>query len=223
MSNATATSNKTKNLTTPFGVAVFPRLNTPDTKFKPEGEYSVKIRMPKEDAEALRTEIDALLEEHYKITAVKEKKPVAKLKKADTYPIVDFLDDGGNETGDVTIKASMKATYKSRKDDSTVTQKPMLFQADLTPLPKGKIVSGGSILRANVRPYLWYTAALGAGISLQLVSVQVKTLVEYSGGGGTGGFEKVEGDVVDPVTDDAPAGEPEPAMAGSGVKSGADY
>ena len=221
MSNE-ATTTKSKNLTTPFGTAVFPRLNTPDTKFKPEGEYSVKIQMKREDAEPLRAQIDALLEEHYKVTAVKEKKPVAKLKKADTYPIVDVIDDAGNETGDVTIKASMKAEYKSRKDDTTVTQRPMLFQADLTPLPKGKIISGGSILRANVRPYLWYTAALGAGVSLQLVSVQVKTLVEYNGTGGTCGFDKVEGDVVE-ATDEVAEGETESAAAGAGVTSGADY
>jgi len=216
------TTNKSKNLTTPFGTAVFPRLNTPDTKFKPEGEYSVKIQMKREDAEGLRSQIDTLLDEHYKVTAVKEKKPIAKLKKADTHPIVDVLDDEGNETGDVTVKSSMKATYTSRKDNTTVTQRPVLFQADLTPLPKGKIVSGGSILRANVRPYLWYTAALGAGVSLQLVSVQVKTLVEYSGGGGTGGFEKVEGDVID-ASEFTEATSEEPATAGAGVRSGADY
>ena len=29
--------------TTPRGVAVYPHLNSPDTKFKPEGEWRVKL------------------------------------------------------------------------------------------------------------------------------------------------------------------------------------
>ena len=37
--------------TTKFGEAEYPHLSIPDTHFKPEGEYHVKLKVKKEDAQ----------------------------------------------------------------------------------------------------------------------------------------------------------------------------
>jgi hypothetical protein len=47
--------------TTPKGRALWPRLNEPDTKFKEEGEYSVKLILPADKAEPLMQLIDAAM------------------------------------------------------------------------------------------------------------------------------------------------------------------
>ena len=40
-------------LTSPKGRAIFPHLTEPDTKFKPEGEYHVKLECNKADCEKI--------------------------------------------------------------------------------------------------------------------------------------------------------------------------
>ena len=44
-------------LTSPKGRAIFPHLTEPDTKFKPEGEYHVKLECNKADCEKIVKQI----------------------------------------------------------------------------------------------------------------------------------------------------------------------
>jgi len=55
-------------------------------------------------------------------------------------------------------------------------------------------VGGGSKLKVAVVPYFWYTASLGAGITLQPKAVQILDLVTWSSGGSAEayGFEVTE-------------------------------
>ena len=52
---ATTANNKRDKVTvvkgvTPAGEALYPRLTEPDTKFNPEGMYSVKLKLPSDDS-----------------------------------------------------------------------------------------------------------------------------------------------------------------------------
>ena len=48
-------------LTSPKGRAIFPHLTEPDTKFKPEGEYHVKLECNKVDCEKIVKQIKDLV------------------------------------------------------------------------------------------------------------------------------------------------------------------
>jgi hypothetical protein len=91
----------------------------------------------------------------------------------------------------VQLKLKVKATGKS-KDGETYTRQPKLFDAS------GQItnenIGGGSKLKVAVVPYFWYTASLGAGITLQPKAVQILDLVTWSSGGTAEayGFEVTE-------------------------------
>ena len=52
--------------TTAKGVAAFPYLSTPDTKFNEEGEYKVNLILTKEDAQPVITQIDSIYDENVK-------------------------------------------------------------------------------------------------------------------------------------------------------------
>ena len=52
--------------TTPVGVAAFPYLSTPDTKFNEEGEYKVNLILTKEVAQPVITQIDSVYDENVK-------------------------------------------------------------------------------------------------------------------------------------------------------------
>jgi hypothetical protein len=111
-------------------------------------------------------------------------------------PIGDHEDDGGNETGDKVYNFKMKAVVKP-KDKEPFTQKPKLFDsngADINP----KSLFGGSKLKVAFQIIPFYTALVGAGISLRLKAVQVIELVEGQGGTAESyGFGKEEGYVAE--------------------------
>ena len=159
-----------KTLTTPAGVARYPRLNSPDTKFSEEGVYKVDLEMSADEAEPFLKQVEAMFSEF-----VADKK--RELKK-DTLKI--HAAPWSENDGLVQLKLKVKATGKG-KDGETYTRQPKLFDA------AGQITSenvgGGSKLKVAVVPYFWYTASLGAGITLQPKAVQILDLVTWSSGG----------------------------------------
>jgi hypothetical protein len=169
--------SKTKRMTTPKGVASWPRLNDPDFKFEPDGVYQVKLRLGPADAkklmETLNKELDAYYAEQAKEAAKEGKK---KLKRADV-PWGECVDEHGKETGEVEFNFKMSARYTA-KDGSTVEQRPVLFDAKTNPMTDR--VGSGSIIRVGFEPYLWNTPALGVGISLRLKAVQVLELKQWA-------------------------------------------
>jgi hypothetical protein len=171
-----------KTLTTPAGVARYPRLNSPDTKFSEEGQYKVDLEMSAEDAEPFLKQIEAMFSEF-----VADKK--RELKK-DTLKI--HAAPWTENDGMVQLKLKVKATGKKKETGEEYSRKPTLFNAS------GQItnenIGGGSRLKVAVVPYFWYTASLGAGITLQPKAVQILDLVTWSSGGTAEayGFEVTE-------------------------------
>lgn len=166
---------------TPKGIFVYPCLTRPDTKFNPDGVYSVKLRLSAADAQPLIDEINAALEA--KIEEVKKSGKVkGKIKRVDP----SYVED--EESGDVTFNFKMKASGK-RQDGSTFTQKPLLKKYDLTTLSPNTSIWGGSEGKVSYSLSPFHTA-LGVGVSLRLKGVQVCKLVS---GSTDCGFEAEEG------------------------------
>lgn len=174
---------KTKydRMTSPKGIAKYPWLTKPDTKFKEEGEYKVDLVVSKKDAEPLIKSITAARDKFAASEKAKKKAPL---------PWADDVDDNGKKTGKVVFKFRVKA--KTGDWD----RKPKLFDT------KGGRVSdvsvgGGTTMKVSFDLYTWNVASLGAGVTLQPVAVQLIDLVEYQGGAGGNaedfGFGEEEG------------------------------
>lgn len=165
---------KNKQMNTPVGVAVYPRLNEPDYKFKPEGEFSVTLRLSETDARPLITELENMLDKWHTEESKVRRKP--NLRKA-PLPVKPAYDEEGNETDDWDFKFKMKYQVTTQSGKSW-SQRPKLYDSDLKGY-NGGVIGGGSKLAVNFVPATYYTPALGCGITLRLNAVQVNKLSEY--------------------------------------------
>lgn len=189
-------SNERERITTPAGLAKYPRLNTPDTKFDDAGTYKITLVLNEKDKGVKEFKAHILTAEKAAHEAAKKQlKPGKKLKILDSV-IKPHLDDEGNEVDNhFEVSAKMTASGISKKTGKEWTRKPALFDAKGKPCPGAK-VGGGSKVKVNMELNPFYVPALGAGLSLRLEAVQVIELQEYSGGGGNAGsfgFSEEEG------------------------------
>lgn len=176
---------KRKQMTSPRGVAVWPHLNEPNTRFDDDGVYSVKLAIPQEDAQGFIDELTEYYQEGYQEHCRDNKKN--KLKPG-PMPWADQEDENGNPTGLVEFKFKMKAKYNY--EGTMVENRVILFDADAKKCDAR--IGGGSELKVGCEPYVWYTGALGCGLSLRLKAVQVLKLVEYNSGSDASSFFNVE-------------------------------
>lgn len=201
---------KLEPITSPKGVAKFPHLNIPDTKFKAGGEYHVNVICSRADAlksieklEKLSTkayddakaEIEASIASSTGEKKAKAKKALEALKQGDL-PVKPLYDDEGNETDQVAMVFKCNATYTDKQGD-TKEIKPKLFAADGSEFPAGVDIWSGSVVRASglINPY-YVPGTNMAGVSLRLSAVQVIKVNNGSSGGDASryGFEPEEGD-----------------------------
>lgn len=203
---------KAPTFTTCRGVFKYPRLGEPDTKFKAEGEYSVKFITTRADMGALLDKLEVMHAD-----AVKRGKaayaalPVATRKKLDqkggftANPLFNVVyDEAEEETGEIefNFKLAASGTYKSGpKAGETWTRKPAIFDAGTKPM-KGDKIWGGSEGKVSFEvgidkdgsPGYFIPGTGAAGLSLRLQAVQVLDLV--SGGqrnAGSFGFGAEDG------------------------------
>jgi hypothetical protein len=183
---------------TPRGIFVFPKLSAPDTKFKADGEFGVKLRLGADESEKLIAKIEGELKAYWpkakaeleeKVAAApagekraKAKKALADMKEADkSYKPV--YNDEEEETGEYEFNFKMPAVYTKDKGKATerkVSMRPDVFDAKGKKLEKVPEIWGGTegIVSYELRPF---NTAVGVGISLRLKAVQVIKLV--AGGG----------------------------------------
>lgn len=212
------------NLILPKAPAIFPKLNSPDTKFDADGVYETKLRFDPEDATdgvigrnnvdfkeivARLTKLrDEFAEQKRDELAAGDGKQKKKAKELTCREIgeAECDDDTGDETGMVILKAKMKASGISKKDGKKWERKPKLFDARGKELPKNSPpIYGGSVLKVAVQAVPYYAANDNeVGITLRLEAVQVIDLV--SGGGRSAsayGFGAEDGYSAEDVGDDA--------------------
>ena len=167
-------NHKNEQLNTPVGVAVYPRLNEPDYKFDPSGIFSVTLRVPAEEGQALKNTLDAKLDAWHTDQMKTRRKPNLKRAPLTVKPAVD---EDGNETSDWDFKFSMKHNVTTQTGKSWV-QRPKLYDGQGRGYV-GPVIGGGSKLVVNFVPAPYFTAAMGCGLKLRLNAVQVVELVEY--------------------------------------------
>lgn len=180
--------SKVKNprYTTPAGIAQYPYLTKPDTKFNPDGEYKISVEIPGAAAQDIVT----FLDEQFEASVAKAKKENQgkKIKQGDVPYSVD------DDTGKVTVRFKLKAKVTPKMGDP-FEQRPALFDAKGKPIGPDTKIGGGSKVKVAYELVPYYTAIAGAGISLRLKAVQVIDLVEFSGGASSEayGFGQEEG------------------------------
>lgn len=174
----------------PAGKSMYPRLAEPDTKFKAEGEYSVRLLLTEQDAlpilercEALRQQ--AFDEEVEKVRAEKPKMSLDKIKEKITLadlPIRAYEDpETGEDTGLYQINFKMVASGVSKKTGRPWSRHPAVFDSQNKAVdPKKVQIWSGSILKVAYSLEPFCTSAVGAGVSARLEAVQIIELV--SGG-----------------------------------------
>ncbi|SKB49236.1 hypothetical protein [Sphingopyxis flava] len=171
---------------TPRGVAIWPALNEPDFKYKKEfGEYHARIRLEPgapglaeliEAAEAIRDEAyDAKVEE---LTRQKKGALLKQLTKADVIK-PEINQEDGEETGFLVLRAAASAGGK-KKDGSTFTKRPHLFNSQGRPLKNPPPIGSGSELILSVRPMDYETdGGKTIGARFELEAVQVLKAVSF--------------------------------------------
>jgi hypothetical protein len=205
---------------TPRGVFVYPKLHKADTKFKPEGEYSTKVRLPgdaegyivgsekwnrQQIEERLQADLDKFVEaKRNELANSKDPKQKKKARELKVREVIEAaLDDEGNETSEIIHKAIMKASGVSKKTGKPWQRTPSVFDARGKAIKPVPAIYGGSEgkLAVVARPY--YVASDNVcGITLYLEAVQLLKLVK--GGdrsAGSYGFGEEEG-----YTDEADEG-----------------
>lgn len=175
-------------ITTAIGTAQYPWVNTPSTKFVPEGEYSCNIILTKEEGESILKKVEPILEKKQQEQAEESG------KKVKTYDLPVQLE------GDTyVLKAKLKPVNGTRKDGTEFTRSLGLFDSKGNPWDREVIIRGGSKIRLSVRPKTWFSPLLGAGVSLELLAVQVIELADgelSSQAAESFGFTEVEGGYV---------------------------
>ena len=178
-----ATKEKRKQFTSPVGVAQYPRLFVPDTKFEADGVYSVKLTYENSNVPGVQDMLDqfeTVIEEAGKLMRADEK-IVTALKKKGKKP--EEADRGFNidpETGMVSVNFKMRASGTT-KDGKAWSRKPAVFDKFGKPLSVDTKLGGGSEIKVAYSVSPWYTA-LGYGCSVRLEAAQVTKVVEWQGG-----------------------------------------
>tara|TARA_Y100000593_G_scaffold11820_1_gene21471 strand:- start:2557 stop:3147 length:591 start_codon:yes stop_codon:yes gene_type:complete len=163
---------KKKKMTSPAGIAVWPWLNEPDTRWD-TSEYKVTLKLTAENAKPFIEKLTEFYKQGYADHAKEQNK---KLKKANL-PWSEVVDDQGNETGEIEFKFKNKSSYEY--EGETVETRVLLV--DKTRKPVEGRVGSGSEIRVGFEPYVWYVPSMGVGMTLRIKTVQVLNLLEYNG------------------------------------------
>jgi Single-stranded DNA-binding protein, Bacteriophage T7 len=180
--------NKYPTGSTPKGVAMYPTLSRPDTKYNKAGEFHIRVVIPREGNEDYFAKLDALSQEVFDQTKVelKEKKKIKNLKALKLHvPYNEEYDsDTEEETGNL-IVGSIKCTHNvTPKNGKSFQQTPKLFDSKGKKLNAHVRIGGGSTVRVAYTVIPFYNASTdSAGISLRLTAVKVLELVEWGDAG----------------------------------------
>ena len=164
-----------KYSTTPKGSFHWAHVGTPDTTFKAEGQFHVKLQLAGQEAEDMRNAVDT--------AHANWKSEVNKTKGQKAYqeflPYKVVLGDDGMESG-IQFHFKMKASGVNSRTGQAFTQRPMVVGPDKTPLPTNIKIANGSTGKVayEMAPYQFGS---GLGIQLRRRGVQVLNLIEWNG------------------------------------------
>lgn len=189
---------KKGKFTTPVGIAKFPSLTRPDTKFDKAGVYKTGLICERDDpkTQALIEKLEAARDE-YREARLEEAKP-AERKKMEKYTVADVceeeVDDEGEATGRVIFKAKMRASFEDKDTGEVKNLEPRIFDAKNKPIKNFRnlrLFGGSQIALAGEIKAYDMPSAKQFGISLNLKAVQIRQLAE-GGDGESFGFGEDE-------------------------------
>ena len=167
-----------KVITTPKGKAVWPRIDTPDTKFDDDGVYSCKLHVSEGDFKAFEATVKPHIDAAYAAECSRQGKD--KIRMAASSPLRI------NDDGDYEIYAKQKAKVHTKsKGTLEFSITAVDSQGKKITMPK---IGSGSTLKMAVEVNTWFVPSQGFGYTLRLRAVQVLELIEYGNGGGSFGF-----------------------------------
>jgi hypothetical protein len=166
-------------LTLPKGIAVYPALNRPDTRFHDLGAYKANVKVSADDAAPFIKRLQDISKAH-------TGKALPRAKNS-CWEFV--LDEDGNETGEVLFKAQAK--NRLRKDGKTWDRRPAVIDAKKNDLPTDVQIWGGSTIRVQVEVYEYNQPQ--KGLNLQPIMVQVIDLVTGGGRADSSAFDDEDG------------------------------
>ena len=220
-----AEKKKVIRITTPKGVALYPKVQKPDTKFNAAGVYSTRLVIANPLCVDLCAQLDAVAEEAFAAATSDPKKVAAAKAKRKTItknePYLPELDKEGNETGNTIF--NFKTNASAEINGEVKHFKPFLCDAANPPKPIEADISmySGSIIKVNFSPTPYYNDANAqAGVSCRLNGVQVLKLVKGGYSPASLGLEAEE-DGFD-FADGTPAGPAASSPPEGGVPAGAD-
>lgn len=177
-------AQKYEQHTSPIGVAVYPHLHAPDTKYNKDGKYSTKVRFSGDDADSMRSLLDSQADAAYESALetltekAKGKTPAARQAYAAKNvirhtPYEVELDEDGNETDSILVPFNMNASGV-REDGSRWENRPGLYDGTGALVEPGLRVGGGSRVRIRffLKPYYMASTKLGS-VSPKLVAAQI--------------------------------------------------
>jgi hypothetical protein len=181
------------------GKAMWVKVFEPDTKFNPDGVYSVDLLKPQLEAAKLSDYLEGLVND--RLEEEVKSNPKLQGKLSTHLPFEEDTDQEGNDTGDIKFKFKLDAVGK-RRDGTTYTQSPIVVDAKLTPLDGSVLIGNGSGINVSFEPRTYYIPATKmVGVKLHLRGVQVLDLVEY-GNGAASMFDEEDGYVAAAVAKD---------------------
>jgi hypothetical protein len=171
--------NFSKQVVTPKSVAIYPWLNSPDTRFG-NAVYKVNLSFKGEEGQKFYEMIEATAQEA--LAHQKEIDPQFKKIKSLKLPIEPAEDEEGNEIeGEYVMKIKSNAFITVNGEQVEI--KPKLVDANKKPF-EGRVY-GGSLIKCaiNLVPY----SGFGGGLTARLNAVQV--LVPAEGGNSADAFD----------------------------------
>lgn len=180
-------SSNNNRFTTPKGLAQYPSIKTPDTKFNPEGDYKVNLVMEDDEkTNSLVSKLEAVLEDFYE-NDDNVKQALSKGRKVVTQDIYEK-----DEEGRIVMKFKQKAVI-TKKDGSKIPVKIRQFDSKGKPIDVN--IGRDSVIKASftANPY-YMPSTRTCGLSLRLLAVQVISLNEFGDSSASSyGFEEEEG------------------------------
>ena len=186
-----------EKMKTPRGIAVFPALHRPDTKFDENGSYKADLRLDPSNpgVQKFLSKIDALYKSH--MGKAHPKNADSSNKNALYYAEADK--ETGEPTGFVVVKMRVKNKI-SKRSGELWDRRPAQFDAKGRPIGNPKQVGGGTVMIVSFEPYCWVNGAT-KGVSLQPLAIQIIELKEwnnerdaadYGFGDETGGDDEID-------------------------------
>lgn len=174
-----------RTLTTPKADAIYPHLNTPDTKFDDEGVFKVDLAMDAESAETqeLMALIDSYVDEAFEEKKA-EMKPAQAKRLEKHFPYFEEENEDGEATGRIIFRTKANAQFKDKQGNIQHRTITMFDAKGGTPLKQPPQVGNGSVLKVACKiGHPWHNAQTkSAGVTMYIQAVQILELKQGGGG-----------------------------------------